>query len=112
MKRPSGIRLIDYILDSGPVYVARNGVVCMVDSHYPEGDERRYIASATCTPYGQTPEIAQASAEDVAFMLDGYCRALFLFDRIIKDRLTPRLRRKIETMLAADVTHMFRNSGK
>ena len=84
----------------------------MVDPHYPEGDERRYVPSATCVPYGQTPEISEASSEDIAFMLHGYWRALFLFYRINKEGLTPDLRHEIEATLAADEKHMLRNSGQ
>ena len=102
-------RLTDYLFDASPIYVARDGVVCMVDAHYSESDERRYAPSATCLPYNGS-EAAQASAEDVAFMMTGYCMSLLLYHRIMKDGLTFDLRCEIETALAADEAHMYRNS--
>jgi hypothetical protein len=107
MTKPS--RLLDYVFDSGPIFVAKHGVVCMVDAHYPESDERRYVPSATCVPYNAA-EAAQASAEDIAFMMNGYCTSLLLCGRIVEDGLTSELRREIETLIAADEVHMYRNS--
>lgn len=67
-----------------PTYIARDGVARMVDYLRSEVDPERYTPSATCVLFRPTPEDAQTSADDVAFMMDGYCRTLLLLGRVIE----------------------------
>lgn len=103
-------RLVDYLNHAEPTYVARDGVVCMVDSQRPEADASRYTPSSTCVPFRPTMADAQRSAEDVAFMMDGYCRALLLLGRIMEGGLTPDLYREAGEFLREDEEHMSRRS--
>lgn len=103
-------RWMDYLTNTGPTYVARDGVVCMVDYLRPEDDPDRYTPSATCVPFRSSLADAQTSAEDVAFMMDGYCRALLLLGRVIEMGLANGLHQEITDLLQADEKHMLRNS--
>lgn len=105
---PAETCLLDYLARAGPTYVARNGIVCMVDYLRSENDPQRYTPSCTCVPFRSTEAASQASAEDVAFMMDGYCRALFLLNRIVEADLPPTLRRQVVELLQADERHMSR----
>lgn len=107
---PPKSRLVDYLTNTGPTYIAREGVVCMVDYLRSEDDPDRYTPSATCVPFRSSLADAQTSAEDVVFMMDGYRRALLLASRIIEAGLTSELRQEVTDLLDADEAHMLRNS--
>ena len=94
---------------SGPSYTALDGVIYIVHQEFPIGDQRRLTPSATCIPFA-TLEVAQTSAEDFAFMLTGYFRAVLLLHDIRQSGLTPELQSKVEAILVEDEKHMLGDS--
>lgn len=91
---------------AGPIHVAREGVIYLVHLPFHEDDGRRLTPTATCVPFDE-PAVAQSSAEDLASMLNGYFRALFLLNDIRQQGLTPELGARIEAILSDDEKHVL-----